>query len=168
MTSNPGFSNRCPHCGYWLPPNQAGPCPKCGRELHAVLLATPEEKKAGPIDLSIQTTSGKTIKVTLNDAVAIRDEIVGIVNTSAATAGLISSQSWPVFYRAFNEKMDSLEKRLEKLPELQKRVLEQHETERNARERTTWNRFKRVVDKLFWIAIGGVLTRIIVLWLFGR
>lgn len=143
----------------------------CGKELYSVLLTTNQAVKRDgpvPVEMPILTASGKTIKLRMNEAVAIRDEVVGIVTQSGGTSGLVNSEMWPVFLQSFNEKMDALEKRMEKLPELQKEVLQQHEIERTAKERTAWNRSKRVIEKLVWIGIGAVLARLIVLWLFGH
>jgi hypothetical protein len=174
MTRQETFSNRCPHCGYWLPPNQAGPCPNCGRQLHSVLLGTSEEPR--PIGTPTTSVAGaqRVIKLTLDEAIGIRDEVVSIVNTSGTGAGLASSPAWPAFYRIFTEKMDSLEKKIESLPELEKETLEKHDKDKEARERTLENRLRKIAEDIlnpgtwFWMIVSAIVGSIVVLLVLGR
>lgn len=132
-------------------------------------VATP--KQDGPIQIPILTASGKIENLNLS---AFRGEVVDIVNQSGSMAGFRSSESWAVFWRTFSEKMDLLEKKIERLPELQKATLEQHDSEREREERRLSNRFKKICEDIlnpstwFWMIVSALVGAMIVYLVFGH
>lgn len=179
MTNAPGFRNRCPHCGYWLPPNKPGPCPNCGRDLHTVLLTTAGEKKEGwPIEVPVMTASGerRVFKLTFNETVGIREKISEVVNASGAMAFNATHstlpQNWSDIADMITNKVTS--KLPEILPPILEPVLEKHEREREARENSLPGQIKRVINDVrnpatwFWIVVSTIAGSIVVYLIFGH
>jgi hypothetical protein len=134
------------------------------------------EKTEGELAVPLTMASGaqRVFKLTLDEAVGIRDEVVSIVNASGSSAGLVSSPSWPAFYSMVTQKMDSLEKKIENLPELEKEALEKYDKDKVAREKTLENRMKKIAEDIlnpgtwFWMVVSAIVGSIVVLLVLGR
>jgi len=121
------------HCGFQLPPNHTGPCPKCG-----------------------QVGTSADVYAQFNMSAAATAQVETAVNASGTQ--IFSSHNLAVPTWWSQEGVTTITKAIGPVFQNEVRAaLEQHDKDIEKKEKSTRNRLSKIAGNLLWIVVGILL-----------